>query len=106
MRVGMTQTMTRILRAALAPRALLIGALALGAVTTLTPPEVLVPLSNQSAKPAMPVAPEVRSAVEDQVDRFVAALLTEEVQSDSLRAKLDSPFARGREEGSGEGRVL
>ena len=41
MRVGMTQTMTRILRAALAPRALLIGALALGAVTTLTLPEVL-----------------------------------------------------------------
>ena len=64
----------------------------------LTPPEVLVPLSNQSAKTAMPVAPEVRSAVEDQVDRFVAALLTEDVQSDSFRAKLDSAFALGREE--------
>ena len=64
----------------------------------LTPPEVLVPLSNQSAKTAMPVAPEVRSAGEDQVDRFVAALLTEDVQSDSFRAKLDSAFALGREE--------
>lgn len=64
----------------------------------LTPPEVLVPLSNQSAKTAMPVAPEIRSAVEDQVDRFVAALLTEDVQSDSFRAKLDSAFALGREE--------
>ena len=64
----------------------------------LTPPEVIVPLSNQSAKSAMPVAPEVKAAVEDQVDRFVAALLTEDVQSDSFRAKLDSAFALGREE--------
>lgn len=64
----------------------------------LTPPEVLVPLSNQSAKTAVPVAPEVRTAVEEQVDRFVSALLTEDVQSESFRAKLDSAFALGREE--------
>ena len=42
MRVGMTQTMTRILRVALAPRALLLlSALAVGAMTALTPPDVL-----------------------------------------------------------------
>ncbi|MCK6524940.1 hypothetical protein L6R49_26350, partial [Myxococcota bacterium] len=41
MRVGMTQTMTRILRVVSAPRALLVFALALGAASTLTLPEVL-----------------------------------------------------------------
>lgn len=64
----------------------------------LTPPEVIVPLDDNAAKTAVPVAPEVRAAVEDQVDRFVAALLTEDVQSETFRAKLDSAFALGREE--------
>jgi len=64
----------------------------------LTPPEVLVPLNDQTAKSAVPVAPEVKAAVEDQVDRFITALLTEDVQSESFRAKLDSAFALGREE--------
>ena len=64
----------------------------------LTPPEVLAPLSDEAAKTAVPVAPELRAAVEEQVERFVAALLTEDVQSDSFRAKLDSAFALGREE--------
>lgn len=64
----------------------------------LTPPEVLVPLSDEAAKTAVPVAPELRAAVEEQVERFVSALLTEDVQSDSFRAKLDSAFALGREE--------
>jgi uncharacterized protein YaaN involved in tellurite resistance len=64
----------------------------------LTPPEVIVPLDDNAAKKAVPVAPEVRAAVEDQVDRFVAALLTEDVQSETFRAKLDSAFALGREE--------
>ena len=41
MRVGMTQTMTRILRVALAPRVLLLCALGLSAAAALTPPDVL-----------------------------------------------------------------
>jgi tetratricopeptide (TPR) repeat protein len=41
MRVGLTQTMTRILRAALAPRVLLLCALGVSAASALTPPNVL-----------------------------------------------------------------
>ncbi len=64
----------------------------------LTPPEVLTPLTDQAAKQAVPLAPELKSAVDDQVDRFIAALLVEDVQSESFRAKLDSAFALGKEE--------
>jgi uncharacterized protein YaaN involved in tellurite resistance len=74
------------------------GANAPPASFQLTPPEVIKPLSDQAAKSAVPMAPELKSAVDDQVERFVAALLTEEVQSEAFRAKLDSAFALGREE--------
>lgn len=64
----------------------------------LTPPEVIEPVGQEVAKTAVPLPPTVTSAVEDQVDRFVAGLLTEDLQSESFRAKLDSAFALGREE--------
>lgn len=64
----------------------------------LTPPEVLEPVGQDVAKTAVPLSAVVASAVEEQVDRFVASLLTEDVQSESFRAKLDSAFALGREE--------
>lgn len=64
----------------------------------LTPPEVITPLDDQSARRAVPLAPEVKTAVDDQVDRFISALMTEDVQSEGFRAKLDSAFALGREE--------
>jgi uncharacterized protein YaaN involved in tellurite resistance len=40
----------------------------------------------------------MKTAVDNQVDRFVAALLTEDLQTDAFRAKLDSAFALGKEE--------
>ena len=64
----------------------------------LTPPEVIEPVGQDVAKTAVPLSPAVSSAVEDQVDRFVASLLTEDLQSEGFRAKLDSAFALGREE--------
>lgn len=64
----------------------------------LTPPEVISPVTEQAAKTAVPLAPELKSAVEDQVDRFMEGLLTEDVQSEAFKAKLDSAFALGREE--------
>lgn len=64
----------------------------------LTPPEVVQPVSNDVAKTAVPLPPELTQAIEDQVDRFVEGLMTEDVQSDGFRAKLDSAFALGREE--------
>ena len=64
----------------------------------LTPPEVVQPVSNAVASTAVPLAPEVARAVEDQVSRFVDSLMSEDVQSEGFRAKLDSAFALGREE--------
>ena len=64
----------------------------------LTPPEVVQPIGNEVAKTAVPLPQELSKAVEDQVDQFVQGLMTEDVQSDGFRAKLDSAFALGREE--------
>ena len=64
----------------------------------LTPPEVITPVSEQVAKTAVPMSPELQNAVEEQVDRFMQGLLTEDVQSDAFKARLDSAFALGREE--------
>jgi uncharacterized protein YaaN involved in tellurite resistance len=64
----------------------------------LTPPEVVQPVAPQVARGAVPLSAATQAAVDDQVERFVAALLTEDLQSDSFRAKLDSAFALGREE--------
>jgi uncharacterized protein YaaN involved in tellurite resistance len=64
----------------------------------LMPPEVLQPLSDNAAQQAVPLADATRAAVDDQVGRFVDALLTEDVASEAFKAKLDSAFALGKEE--------
>ena len=64
----------------------------------LTPPEVITPVTEQVAKTAVPMSPELQGAVEDQVERFMQGLLTEDVQSEAFKARLDSAFALGREE--------
>ncbi len=64
----------------------------------LTPPEVITPVGEDKARTAVPLAPEMKSAVEDQVTRFMDGLLTEDVQSEAFKQRLDSAFALGREE--------
>lgn len=64
----------------------------------LTPPERVEPVGPEVAQTAVPLPTAVSQAVEDQVQRFLAALLTEDLQSEGFRAKLDSAFALGREE--------
>lgn len=64
----------------------------------LNPPEVIKPIDEQAARTAVPMSPELKAAVEDQVERFMNGLLTEDVQSDAFKARLDSAFALGREE--------
>ncbi|MBG9388791.1 toxic anion resistance protein [Caenimonas sp. DR4.4] len=59
----------------------------------------------------MPLKPDTKAAVEDQVDRFMDGLLHEDVQSEAFKARLDSAFALGREEvsvasGLMQGRLL
>jgi uncharacterized protein YaaN involved in tellurite resistance len=68
------------------------------AVFTLSPPEVLTPLSQDVAKKAVPLPRETQAAVDDQVERFMAGLIKEDIQSETFKAKLDSAFALGREE--------
>ncbi len=64
----------------------------------LEPPKTISPLTDNEADDAIPLPTEVAAAVDDQVERFVSALLAEDVQSDSFKAKLDSVFRLGREE--------
>jgi uncharacterized protein YaaN involved in tellurite resistance len=64
----------------------------------LTPPEVITPVNEPTARTAVPLSPELKAAVEDQVDRFMEGLLTEDVQDEAFKARLDSAFALGREE--------
>ena len=64
----------------------------------LAPPEVLTPVTPAVAKNAIPLKPELKAAVDDQVERFVNALLNEDVHSDAFKTKLDSAFALGKEE--------
>lgn len=64
----------------------------------LTPPEVIQPIGVEAARNALPVAPAILDAVDDQVQRFIDGLLQEDLQSDAFKARLDSAFALGREE--------
>lgn len=64
----------------------------------LTPPEVIHPVAASAAKTAVALPAQVQAAVDDQVDRFIASLLNEDMHSEGFRAKLDSAFALGREE--------
>ena len=50
------------------------------------------------APKAVPLPPETAKAVDDQVARFIDALMTENVHSPEFKAKLDGAFALGREE--------
>lgn len=78
---------------------------------TLTPPEVITPVPAETARNAVPLAPETAKAVDDQVTRFIDALMNENVHSPEFKAKLDGAFALGREEVSNaaglmQGRLL
>jgi uncharacterized protein YaaN involved in tellurite resistance len=64
----------------------------------LQPPEVITPVPATQVQSAVPLKPETVKAVDDQVGRFIDALMQEDLHSDAFRTKLDSAFALGREE--------
>ncbi|MEO7160735.1 MAG: toxic anion resistance protein [Polaromonas sp.] len=64
----------------------------------LTPPEMLHPVTDAVAKKAVPLPAQTVAAVEDQVLRFMDGLMSEDLQSDAFKIRLDSAFALGREE--------
>ncbi|MCU0755675.1 MAG: toxic anion resistance protein [Xanthomonadales bacterium] len=64
----------------------------------LTPPEVIQPVGTQVARSAVPLSASVRTAVDDQVERFLEGLLREDVQGEEFQQRLGSAFTLGREE--------
>lgn len=65
----------------------------------LQPPEVLQPVAPEKAPEMVPLDAETRAKVDQQVDRFIEALLDEpNVESDGFKGKVDSAFRLGREE--------
>jgi uncharacterized protein YaaN involved in tellurite resistance len=65
---------------------------------TLTPPEVITPVEPVQAVEAVPLKPEIANQVDEQVQRFIAALEKEDLHSEPFKAKLDSAFQLGRQE--------
>jgi uncharacterized protein YaaN involved in tellurite resistance len=64
----------------------------------LEPPELITPVALEAAREAVPLKPELAQQVDDQVLRFIDALMAEDVHSDAFKARLDSAFALGKEE--------
>jgi uncharacterized protein YaaN involved in tellurite resistance len=64
----------------------------------LEPPEVITPVPAEASREAVPLKPELQQQVDDQVLRFIDALASEDLHSDTFKARLDSAFALGKEE--------
>ena len=70
----------------------------LEAPVALTPPEVITPIAQDKAPEMVPLKPEMQSKIDTQVAGFVASMLTEDIQSDDFKSRLDASFRLGREE--------
>lgn len=67
-------------------------------VAELIPPDRIAEVAPGVAKQMVSLGDQQCQAVDDQVERFIAQLLGEDIQSDAFKAKLDSAFRLGREE--------
>lgn len=74
----------------------LLNALAQPQTFALAAPETLQPVPVARARELVPIADEMKTRVQDQVDAFVAGLLSEDVTSQNFKAKLDAAFRLGR----------
>lgn len=64
----------------------------------LTPPEEVQAVVPAQVPGAVQLPDETKAKVDAQLDAYVTALLTEDVQTDAFRKKLDSAFSLGRKE--------
>jgi len=64
----------------------------------LTPPEVVEAVPAERAPEMAPLSLDLKAKVDDQVGRFMDALLKEDVSSEDFKKKLDAAFHLGREE--------
>lgn len=67
----------------------------------LTPPDVIEPVTASSTVGVVQLPPEFQARMQTKVSGFVTTLLTEDVQSDAFRHKLDQSFAVGQAEIAG-----
>ncbi|MFZ6655495.1 toxic anion resistance protein [Undibacterium sp. TJN19] len=65
---------------------------------TLTPPEVLAPVSDNKAPELVPLKADVQEKIDAQVQSYLDSILKDDVQSSSFQVKLDSAFRLGKEE--------
>lgn len=65
---------------------------------TLTPPDVLEPVNQPQALDLFPLSEETKAGVASQVEAFTKGLLSEDINSDAFRSKLDSAFQLGHTE--------
>lgn len=65
---------------------------------SLTPPEQLQAVPTNAAVEIVPLEPALLAQVNSQANNYVNVLLSEDIHSDSFKAKLDSAFRLGREE--------
>ena len=67
-------------------------------VFTLEPPEVITPVLPEAASEVVPLKAGVADKVDEQVQRFIAALEQEDLHSEPFKQRLDSAFQLGRQE--------
>lgn len=65
---------------------------------TLTPPEVLTPVSDNNAREMVPLKPETQAKIDTQVSSYIESILSADVNDPNFQAKLDSAFRLGKEE--------
>lgn len=64
----------------------------------LTPPDVLAPVAPAQTKNVVQIGAERQAKIDQQLEGFLAALLNEDLRSDSFRQRLDQAFSIGRKE--------
>lgn len=69
----------------------------LEALESLAPPEVLTPVSRQSAGDLVPIKDERKRELDARVEAYVQSLLAAEIGSEEFRTKLDAANALGRQ---------
>lgn len=65
---------------------------------TLTPPEVIIPISESKTQGMVPLKPESLTKIDAQVAQYVGSIMDEDINSAAFQSKLDSAFQLGREE--------
>jgi uncharacterized protein YaaN involved in tellurite resistance len=70
----------------------------LNSAFVLAPPEIIKPITPDAVAGVTPLPDSVKAGIDTRVNAFVNTLMSEDVQSDKFREKLDQSFSLGRTE--------